>query len=93
MSWPRRKARWPEGQAATRQLGEVKGLLDLPQIADYDGIVASVVDGPTGNFSRTLQLDKGSDAGIKVDMPVVVASGLVGRWWRCRRTVDGLAPR
>ena len=68
-----------EGQAATRQLDDIKGLLDLPQIADYDGIVASVVDGPTGNFSRTLQLDKGSDSGIRVDMPVVVASGLVGR--------------
>lgn len=68
-----------EGEAATRQLNEITGLVDLPQIADYNGIVASVVDGPTGNYSRTLQLDKGSDAGIAIDMPVVVASGLVGR--------------
>ena len=69
-----------EGQAATRRLEEIQGLLDLPQIADYDGIVASVVDGPVGNFTRTLQLDKGSDAGIRKDMPVVVTGGaLVGR--------------
>ena len=69
-----------EGQAATRQLEEIKGLLDIPQIADYDGIVASVVDGPVDNFSRTLQLDKGSDAGIAVDMPVIVTGGaLIGR--------------
>ncbi len=69
-----------EGQAATRRLEEIQGLLDLPQIADYDGIVASVVDGPVGNFTRTLQLDKGSDAGIGKDMPVVVTGGaLVGR--------------
>ena len=67
------------GEAATRQLNVINGLVDLPQIADYNGIVASVVDGPTGNYSRTLQLDKGSDAGIAIDMPVVVASGLVGR--------------
>ena len=39
------------GQAATRQLDEIKGLLDLPQIADYNGIVASVVDGSSDNFS------------------------------------------
>jgi rod shape-determining protein MreC len=68
-----------EGQAATRQLQELNGLLDLPQVDDAFGIVASVVDGPSGNFARTLQLDKGSDAGIAVDMPVVVANGLVGR--------------
>jgi rod shape-determining protein MreC len=68
-----------QGEAATRQLQELNSLYDLPQVSDYDGVVASVVDGPTDNFSRTLQLDKGSDAGIKVDMPVVVAAGLVGK--------------
>ncbi len=68
------------GQAATRQLDEIKGLLDLPQIADYDGIVASVVDGSSDNFSRVLVLDKGSDSGIAIDMPVVVTGGaLIGR--------------
>ena len=68
-----------EGDAATRRLAELDVLLDLPQVDDWNGIVAAVVDGPTGNFSRTLQLDKGSDAGIEIDMPVVVATGLVGR--------------
>lgn len=75
-----------EGQAAADQLEKIKGLLDIPQIADFDGIVASVVDGPTGNFSRTLQLDKGSAAGIRVDMPVVVAEGLVGKVVAVSRT-------
>jgi rod shape-determining protein MreC len=74
------------GEAATRQLQEISGLLDLPQVSDYDGVVASVVDGPTDNFARTLQLDKGSDAGIKVDMPVVVADGLVGKVIRVSKT-------
>ncbi|MEX2100417.1 MAG: rod shape-determining protein MreC [Acidimicrobiia bacterium] len=68
-----------EGQAATRRLAEFQDLLDIPEIADYDGIVASVVDGPIGNYTRTLQLDKGSDSGIRVGMPVVVADGLVGK--------------
>jgi rod shape-determining protein MreC len=69
-----------EGQAATRRLAEIQELLDLPQIDDYTGIVASVVDGSVGNFTRTLTLDKGSDAGIAKDMPVVAAgAALVGR--------------
>ena len=69
-----------EGQAATRQLEEIKGLLDLPQIDDYTGIVASVVDGSSDNYSRTLQLDKGTDSGIGIDMPVVLTGGaLIGR--------------
>jgi rod shape-determining protein MreC len=74
------------GQAASRQLQELNRLYDLPQVSDADGIVASVVDGPTDNFSRTLQLDKGSDAGIAVDMPVVVADGLVGKVVRVSKT-------
>ena len=80
------QAKVQAGEAASRQLQEISSLLDLPQVSDSDGIVASVVDGPTDNFSRTLQLDKGSDAGIEVDMPVVVANGLVGKVVRVSKT-------
>jgi rod shape-determining protein MreC len=38
-----------------------------------------VVSGPTSNFSHTVELDKGSGAGIEVGMPVVTGEGLVGR--------------
>lgn len=80
------QAKVQAGEAASRQLEEINQLLDLPQVSDSDGVVASVVDGPTDNFSRTLQLDKGSDAGIGVDMPVVVANGLVGKVVRVSKT-------
>jgi rod shape-determining protein MreC len=60
----------------------VKELVDLPDIADYDSVFASVVDGSTGNFERTFQIDKGSDDGIANDMAVVVGAhggALVGK--------------
>jgi len=67
------------GKEARATLSETQALLDLPQISDADGVAANVIDGATGNFERTFQIDKGSDAGIKRDMPVVVGAGLVGK--------------
>ena len=70
------------GQEARTAVDELRRILDLPRIEDFDGVVASVVDGSTGNFERTFQIDKGSDAGIAENMSVVVGSqggALVGR--------------
>ena len=39
---------------------------------------AKVVSGAIANFDDTIEIDKGSDAGIKVDMPVIAGTGLVG---------------
>jgi rod shape-determining protein MreC len=69
-------------QAALADVAELRESLDLPNIADYDGVFATVVDGTTGNFERTFQIDKGSDAGIAKDMAVVVGrqgGALVGK--------------
>jgi rod shape-determining protein MreC len=38
-----------------------------------------VISGPSSNFAHTIDLDKGSRAGIKKGMPVVSGDGLVGR--------------
>jgi rod shape-determining protein MreC len=37
------------------------------------------VAGPPGNFEQTVEIDKGTEDGIKVGMPVVSAAGLVGK--------------
>jgi rod shape-determining protein MreC len=69
-------------QAAQADVAELRQALDLPNIADYDGVFANVVDGATGNFEHTFQIDKGSGDGLAKDMAVVVgASGgaLVGK--------------
>jgi rod shape-determining protein MreC len=67
------------GKASQARISELERLLDIPGVPDYNGVVAQVVDGPTGNFERTFQLNKGSSSGIAVNQPVVVADGLVGK--------------
>ena len=71
------------GKSAVAENQALKDALDIKQIEDYDGIVASVVSGSVDNFHRTWRIDKGSSSGIEVDMPVVVggdnAAALVGR--------------
>ena len=85
-----------EGQAATRQLEEIQGLLDIPQIADYDGIVASVVDGPGRQLlaharSSTRAATPGSRSTCPSSSPAARSSG---GWSQVSKTaVDRAAPR
>ncbi len=64
--------------AAKGSLAELKalrGLNDLPDIADSNAALAEVTAQTSDNFSRTFRIDKGSDAGIARGMPVVVGAG------------------
>ncbi|NBO07158.1 MAG: rod shape-determining protein MreC [Actinobacteria bacterium] len=61
------------------QLESLKGVLDLAGKARYKTVSARVISrGGTGTFSETIVLDIGSDSGVRRDMTVVAASGLVG---------------
>ena len=60
-----------ELQALREQLGQV-GPPEIPTAT------ARVVGRPVSNFERTVELDKGANAGIEVGMPVVTRAGLVG---------------
>jgi rod shape-determining protein MreC len=42
-------------------------------------VAAQVVSGPRSNFSHAIEIDKGTDDGLAVGMPVVTGGGLVGR--------------
>lgn len=42
-------------------------------------VVTQVAAGSPSNFQGTIELDKGTDAGIKVGMPAVSGTGLLGR--------------
>jgi rod shape-determining protein MreC len=69
-------------QDALAEANAVRELLDLPRFADYDSVFATVVDGATGNFERTFQIDKGTSDGLAEGMPVVVGDrggALVGQ--------------
>ena len=61
------------------QLESLKGVLDLAGKARYKTVSARVISkGGTGTFSETIVLDIGSDSGVRRDMTVIAASGLVG---------------
>lgn len=69
-------------QDALAEANAVRELLDLPRFADYDSVFATVVDGSTGNFESTFQIDKGTNDGLAEGMPVVVGAqggALVGQ--------------
>jgi rod shape-determining protein MreC len=61
-------------------------LLDIPDIEDVTGVVARVISGPTGNFERTVTLNKGTSQGIVTGMPIVAGDGLVGKVTDASRT-------
>ncbi|MGH9229868.1 MAG: rod shape-determining protein MreC [Acidimicrobiales bacterium] len=64
---------------AQRQLAELSASLDLPWAGNVETATARVVSGPRSNFSHAIEIDKGTDDGIAVGMPVVTGAGLVGR--------------
>lgn len=61
-------------------------LLDIPDIEDVTGVVARVISGPTGNFERSVTLNKGTSQGIVIGMPIVAGDGLVGKVTDASRT-------
>lgn len=73
-----------EGQAvldadAAEQLDALLEQLDIEWVQDIPTATARVVAGPGSNFSHTIEIDKGSDAGFKEGMPVITGAGLVGK--------------
>ncbi len=60
--------------------GDYQDLLALNKLTvKYPTVTARVVGGAPGNFSQTVEIDRGSRNGITVGMPVVNFAGLVGK--------------
>jgi rod shape-determining protein MreC len=66
-------------QDAAKQLEDLSTVLDLPFAANLPRVTGRVVSGPRSNFSHSVEIDKGSDDGIAVGMPVAAGAGLAGR--------------
>lgn len=64
---------------AAVQLSELLDQVDIPWIGDLNTATARVVRQPASAFSHIIGIDKGTDAGIRIGMPVVTGAGLVGR--------------
>lgn len=68
-----------EAQEALRQLDEIAELENISRWTDLDSVVGRVVGGSFTNFEHTVQIDRGTDDGLAVGMPVVTGSGLAGQ--------------
>lgn len=80
----RRRLEEAEGRAIQGEnaIAELEALLEevgIDYVGDVPRTAARVLSGPVGNFSHTVEIDKGTDHGIREGMPVVSGAGLVGR--------------
>jgi rod shape-determining protein MreC len=64
---------------AQRERDNLAQLLNLQTPADVPRVIAQVTAIGASNFDSTMEIGKGTDAGVAVGMPVVTGSGLVGR--------------
>jgi rod shape-determining protein MreC len=80
------------GEAATapvdrQRLAELDGLTRVVGETGYSMVAARVVAvGPMQSFSRTVTIDAGTSSGVREDMTVLNADGLVGRVVRATRS-------
>ncbi len=65
--------------ASLRESQELLALNGLPSLAGIGSCTAQVVGQSPSNFSQTVELNKGSECGMKVGMPVLNAAGLIGK--------------
>ncbi len=66
-------------EAAVDENERLRKLLDLVDEIDVESETARIVTGSPSNFETTVQVDRGSSAGVRVGDPVVDGDGLVGR--------------
>lgn len=65
--------------ASVREAQELLALNGLPTLAGISSCSAQVVGQSPTNFTQTIELNRGSECGIKVGMPVLNAAGLIGK--------------
>lgn len=66
-------------EGVLRENESLREMLDLAFVGDIPRVHAEVVNVAVGNFESTVQIDRGTDDGIEVGMPVVAGQGLVGQ--------------
>jgi rod shape-determining protein MreC len=64
---------------AQRELQILSEQAQLDFVGKIPTVTAQVVDTSSSNFEMSIQINRGTDSGIAVSMPVVTGGGLVGR--------------
>jgi len=72
------KSQIDAGKVAEQSNQQLLEQANLPFVGNLHTVRAAVVSGAVANFNDTVQISKGSRAGIRKNMPVVVGTGLVG---------------
>jgi rod shape-determining protein MreC len=65
--------------AAVREMQALEALDKLPTLANVPQVTARVIGEPASNFDRTVDINQGTDQGVRVGMPVITNGGLIGR--------------
>jgi len=68
-----------QASAAEESLRALLEEIDIDYVGGADTIVGQVIDRPSNFESYTIEIDRGSNDGVRDDMPVVTNAGLVGR--------------
>lgn len=66
-------------QELTAEVKELRALLDLRDRLELETTGAQVVSEIPSNFEAAVTINRGSNDGVEVDMPVVAGAGLLGR--------------
>jgi rod shape-determining protein MreC len=64
---------------AIKENNELKASLQLHNALLTKNVTGLIIGRDPGNFDPTLTIDKGSESGIAVDMPVIAPAGVVGK--------------
>ncbi len=70
------------GEAAVRENAQLKAQLGFDEqygLTGFGRVTARVTGGNPTLWYRTIQINKGSDAGVRAEQPVVTGDGLVGK--------------
>lgn len=65
--------------ASIREAQELLSLNGLPTLAGINSCTAQVVGESPSNFAQTVEINRGTECGIKIGMPVLNAAGLIGK--------------
>lgn len=75
-----------ESEGAEREREALLDLMRLDFASTIPAVTARVVSESPSNFQNTVVVDRGSDKGVAVGMPVVTGAGLAGRVLEVSRT-------
>ncbi|MDY0212857.1 MAG: rod shape-determining protein MreC [Desulfuromonadaceae bacterium] len=72
-----------ENNELAAENARLQQLLDFRDSVNAEAVPAQVISADAMNWFRTIIINKGTDSGIQENMPVVAASGIVGRTIKC----------